>query len=159
MRKYLISGVLTALLVSIYGLALTQGPPAANAIHGGEASWRLENCRYQSVDPGYWTKREVHLLIHCAVEKWRESHSTADYVASRESGMYYRAYNASGCGGSGCGGVFQHHLAYWQGRVAAYNKAHPGGLHVSDTRWSNARANVLVSLWMVDRGGWSPWGM
>jgi hypothetical protein len=154
MRKYLISGVLTALLVSIYGLALIQGPPSAEAVHDGQANWRMEHCRYQSVDPGYWTQREVHMLIHCAVEKWKESHSIADYVANRESKMLYNAYNAS----SGACGVYQHLSKFWGGRVAAYNKSHLGGLHVKDTRCFNARANVLVSLWMVDRGGWGPWG-
>ena len=158
MRKYLIPGVLSALLLSVYGLALLNGPTAADAAHDGQAKWRLENCRYQSVDPGYWTEREVHMLIHCAVEKWGVSHSTADYVANRESGLRYNAYNRSGCGGYGCFGVFQHHGLYWAGRVSAYNKAHPGGLHIKDTKAFNARANVLVTLWMVDHGGWGPWG-
>lgn len=117
------------------------------------AEWMKRFCRYQSVDGRAWTIREVHLTIHCGVRAFRVSHSIADTVASRESGMRSGARNTS----SGACGIFQHMPRYWPGRVGDYNHARPRwDLHPS---CFNARSNILVSLRMAAIGGWGPWGM
>jgi hypothetical protein len=67
------------------------------------------------------------------------------YVANRESKFHPNAYNPSGCAG-----IYQHMLRYWPGRAAAYGFR----------GWSafNARANIIVTMRMVNRSGWGPWG-
>jgi len=147
MRKYLISGVLTALFVSV---SLGLGPKAA----ASTTSHKVK-CSYQSVDSGYWTPREVQLTVKCAAEKFGVSLSTAMYVADRESNFRYNALNRS----SGTCGIYQHMPAYWLGRLQTYNYHHPGALHVKSPKCFNARGNVLVSLWMASRGGWGPWSL
>lgn len=117
-----------------------------------QAGWRSKQCRYQGVDRGHWTKHEVHLTIHCAVSKYPTSHSTADGVASRESGMNYDARNSD----SGACGVYQHLPHLWPDRVQGFNHRHPW--FDLGTSCYNARSNVLVAISMAHRNGWGPWG-
>lgn len=137
------------LLACALVLSLVQPTTASN--HGD--SWRMRECRYQSLQPGHWTEREVHKTIHCAITHWPVSHSTADYVAERESGLYWHATNST----SGACGIYQHLPRYWPGRVASFNDAAP--------RWDlapscyNARSNILVAIRMARSGGWSPWSV
>jgi len=117
------------------------------------AEWRMQRCRYQTVDKGKWTVREVDLTINCAVVHFPVSYSTAHYVADRESNHLWFARNAY----SGACGIYQHLPRYWASRVSEFTKAHP--------HWDlgrscyNARSNILVAIRMAHRGGWGPWGM
>jgi hypothetical protein len=93
---------------------------------------------------GRW---HVKKLIRCAARHWGVSPRMALYVADRESDFRPRAFNGSSC----AKGVFQHLCRYWSGR--AYRYGFKG--------WSafNARANIIVTMKMVKRYGWSPWGV
>jgi len=92
---------------------------------------------------GTW---QVKQLIRCAAVHWHVPGGvdTALAIADRESQFRPRAYNPSGCAG-----IYQHMLRYWPERAADYG--FPG--------WSafNARANIIVTIKMVKRGGWGPW--
>jgi len=90
----------------------------------------------------------VKKLIKCAAAHWAVPGGArqALYIADRESHYFPRAYNPSGAEG-----IYQHMRWFWPGRARIYG--FPG--------WSafNARANIIVTMRMVHRGGWSPWGM
>jgi hypothetical protein len=95
-----------------------------------------------------WHKGTWHIkqLIRCAADHWNVpgGESTALAIAERESKFHPGAYNASGCAG-----IYQHMLKYWPGRAAAYGFS----------GWSafNARANIIVTMRMVQQDGWGPW--
>lgn len=137
------------LAIALITTGLMLMPTTAHA----ERTWRWNFCRFQAVDNAPWTQREVHLTIHCALAHWPTSHSTADYVASRESGMRATALNTS----SGACGVYQSLDELWPGRIAAFNRALP--------RWNaapscfNARSNVLWAIRQAHMGGWGPWSL
>jgi hypothetical protein len=92
---------------------------------------------------GRW---QVKQLIKCAAHHWSVpgGASLALAIADRESHFDPSAYNPSGCAG-----IYQHMLRYWPSRATTY------GFH----DWSafNARANIIVTMRMVRRGGWGPW--
>lgn len=92
---------------------------------------------------GTW---QVRRLIRCAAHRWPVPGGAdlALYIADRESNFLPNAYNASGAAG-----IYQHLLSYWPGRATTF------GFH----GWSafNARANIIVTMKMVHRGGWGPW--
>ena len=76
---------------------------------------------------------------------------TALYVAERESGFNERAFNGI------CAGLFQMHLAYWQGRVNQYLYRSQFPNAWPQVSAFNGRANALVAAKMVRQSGWSPW--
>lgn len=90
--------------------------------------------------------------IECAVERFgqgRVSLSTALAIADRESHFDPEAYNPSGCGG-----VFQQMIRYWNGRRDKYWNP--------DWYWKlprvfNMRANVIVSIRMMANTGLGDW--
>jgi hypothetical protein len=88
----------------------------------------------------------VKQLIRCAAHHYGVSADKAIRVARRESMFDPDAYNASQC----TKGIYQHLCRYWPGR--AYDYGFKG--------WSayNARANIIVTMRMVRRHGWWPWG-
>jgi hypothetical protein len=141
---------LTALVLA--GALMASMTPA----QAKEPGWRKAECRYQYVDGrAGWSTVEVRYTIRCSAEKFGVSVTTAMYVANRESGFHQYAWNHSGCGGAGCLGIFQHHAAYWPGRVHLIpDKFKPYGSSAF-----NARTNILVTMAMVRQGGWSPWGL
>jgi soluble lytic murein transglycosylase-like protein len=89
---------------------------------------------------------QIRQLIRCAARRWTVPGGAgmALYVADRESNFLPGAYNPSGAAG-----IYQHLLSYWPGRATTF------GFH----GWSafNARANIIVTMKMVHRGGWDPW--
>lgn len=108
--------------------------------------------------------RKVGALIRCAVRRWDVSGgaSKALDVAECESGLWPWAIGGDNLG------IFQHKAKYWLGRVNAYLRRR----WFSDFAWERihqaasvsnpgpaflARANVLVAVQMVHRGGWGPW--
>ena len=66
-------------------------------------------------------------------------------VARCESNYDPAAYNPAGP----YGGLYQHSLAYWDGRAAS---AGWGGASVYD-----ATANTAVTAWLLNQGGWGHW--
>jgi hypothetical protein len=96
-----------------------------------------------------WRRGPWHVkrLIRCAAFHWNVPGGArrALYIANRESHFDPRAYNPSGCAG-----VYQHMLRYWPVRATTHGFR----------GWSpyNARANIIVTMRMVHRGSWGPWG-
>jgi hypothetical protein len=88
---------------------------------------------------------QVKQLIRCAAAYYGISVERALYIAKRESNFQPDAYNSWSC----AKGIFQHLCKYWPDR--AYSYGFKG--------WSafNARANIIVTMRMVRRYGWSPW--
>ena len=96
-----------------------------------------------------WREGRWHVkkLIRCAANHWDVGVRKALYVADRESDFRPKAYNRSSC----AKGVFQHLCRYWDGRAFVYGFKGKSAY--------NARANIIVTMKMVRRHGWSPWGM
>lgn len=96
-----------------------------------------------------WREGRWHVkkLIRCAANHWDVGVRKALYVADRESDFRPKAYNRSSC----AKGVFQHLCRYWDGRAYTYGFKGKSAY--------NARANIIVTMKMVRRHGWSPWGM
>jgi len=91
--------------------------------------------------------RKVKKLIRCVAGYYGVNVDKALYVARRESRFDPKAYNASSC----AKGLYQHLCKYWPTRADDYGFAD----------WSayNGRANVFVTIKMVRRYGWQPWGL
>jgi hypothetical protein len=95
-----------------------------------------------------WRKdtRHVKGLIRCAAHHFGVNVDKAVSIAFRESRFHPRAYNNWSC----AKGIYQHLCRYWPTRAREYGFR----------RWSayNARANIFVTMRMVKRYGWQPWG-
>jgi hypothetical protein len=91
--------------------------------------------------------REVKRLIRCVAGYYHVNADRALYVARRESGFNPKAYNAWSC----AKGLYQHLCRYWPQRADAYG--------FDDASAYNGRANVFVTMKMVKRYGWQPWGL
>jgi hypothetical protein len=137
-------------------LILIPAAQAGAATTGGAATTPqvAVDDRYHSVPAKVcaidWRKGTWHVkkLIRCAAFRYQVPGGAAKAlaIADRESSFYPRAYNSY----SGASGVFQHLKRYWPGRAHAFGFK----------GWSafNARANIIVSMRMVKRHGWAPWG-
>ena len=88
----------------------------------------------------------VRKLVRCAARFYGVNVDKALYVANRDSHFHARAYNSWSC----AKGIYQHLCRYWPSRASAYGF----------DNWSafNARANIMVTMRMVRRYGWAPWG-
>ena len=89
----------------------------------------------------------VKKLIRCVAAYYHVNADMALYVAHRESRFNPKAYNAWSC----AKGIYQHLCRYWPERSLDYGFR----------SWSayNARANIFVTIKMVKRYGWRPWGL
>jgi len=96
-----------------------------------------------------WRQSTWHVkqLIRCAAAHHDVNVDKALYIAWRESRYRPSAYNAEG----GAAGIYQHLLKYWPDRAATYG--------FKDWSVFNARANIMVTMRMVKRYGWAPWGI
>ena len=94
-----------------------------------------------------WRQSTWHLkqLIKCAASHHGVSREKALYVAWRESRYRPSAYNPHGP----AAGIYQHLLKYWPERAEDFG--------FEDWSPYNARANIIVTMRMVRRYGWSPW--
>jgi hypothetical protein len=95
-----------------------------------------------------WRKdtRHVKGLVRCAARRFDVSVDKAVSIAFRESRFHPRAYNRWSC----AKGVYQHLCRYWPTRAREYG--------FRDWSAYNARANIFVTMRMVRRYGWQPWG-
>jgi soluble lytic murein transglycosylase-like protein len=102
----------------------------------------------RKICPIHWHegKRQVKHLIKCAANHWGVSPDHALKVAHRESLFDPHAYNSGSC----AKGVYQHLCRYWPGRAFDYGFKGKSAF--------NARANIIVTMKMVRRYGWAPWG-
>ena len=91
-------------------------------------------------------RTEVRHLIRCAAHHWGVNADKAVSIAHRESLFDPDAYNSGSC----AKGVYQHLCRYWPER--AYDNGFKGRSAF------NARANIIVTMKMVRRHGWAPWG-
>lgn len=97
--------------------------------------------------------RAMRRTIWCMVNKYPVPGGVrkALYIADRESGDVHTATNSS----SGACGIYQHIPTYWPGRYATYSPAKFGPMPSS---CYNGRTNIIVTILMVQRSGWGPWG-
>jgi hypothetical protein len=95
-----------------------------------------------------WRKdtRHVKGLIRCAAHHFDVNVDKAVSIAFRESRFHPRAYNNWSC----AKGIYQHLCRYWPTRAREYG--------FRDWSAYNARANIFVTMRMVRRYGWQPWG-
>jgi len=100
------------------------------------------------VCPIDWRQSTLHVkrLIRCAASHFGIRREKALYIAWRESRYRPSAYNPGG----GAAGIYQHLLKYWPGRAETFG--------FEDRSAFNARANIFVTMRMVRRYGWDPWG-
>ena len=119
--------------------------PAFAAPHQAEA-YTYTPRRICDID---WREGRWHVkqLIRCAANHWDVGVRKALHVADRESDFRPRAFNRSSC----AKGVYQHLCRYWDQRAFAYGFKGMSAF--------NGRANIIVTMKMVRRHGWSPWGM
>ena len=137
LRRHAVAALFIAVILTVGSASISQAVPEGRR----QVSARICNFDWHK---GTW---QVKQLISCAARYWKVPGGahTALAIADRESHFHPNAYNPSGCAG-----IFQQMLRYWPGRASAYGFA----------GWSafNARANIIVSMRMVARGGWGPWG-
>jgi hypothetical protein len=138
-RRFPAALILTAVLLLV---------PAASQAGATTGAGYAEVPR--KICPIDWRDGTFHVkkLIRCAAARWNVpgGASKALAIANRESNFHPRAYNSY----SGAAGIYQHLRHYWPGRARTYGFR----------GWSafNARANIMVTMRMVHRGGWGPWG-
>jgi hypothetical protein len=130
--------ILTAVLMSLPTATTTQAA--------------IERDTYRAVPlqlcPIDWRRSTWHVkrLIKCAATHYGIAPRKALYVAWRESRFHPSAYNAAG----EAAGIYQHLLKYWPDRADDFG--------FRDWSAFNGRANIIVTMRMVRRIGWAPWG-
>jgi len=133
----ILTAIITTFPVASASAMTTQGSTYTHKLHASS-----------TVCPIAWRKgpRYVRELIGCAARHFGIGSDKALRIAFRESKFRPGAYNAYTC----AKGIFQHLCRYWPRRADDYGFA----------GWSayNARANIMVTMRMVLRYGWSPWG-
>ena len=139
--------VIAAILAALVG-STTQ------AAQGAPKEWRWQECRFSSLEPGVWTRREIVLTIDCALRKWPVPGGLdlAVAVAQCESGP-----DLKDPGTVSPLGTYQQIALYWPGRWQFWSPAHwkkplaPEG--------ANPRSNVVVSVRMAHADGswWGDW--
>lgn len=102
-------------------------------------------------DGNGWSVQDVKQSIRQTEDRWHVPGGVqkAFSVAKCESGFRPRG-NDSSC----CHGVFQQHEDYWNGRFHRLNPHHGWRLR-NDIH--NARSNIVISIRMASRTGWSDW--
>lgn len=135
-----------------FGLALLLAAFVGRSYVGeakAEHDWRMDQCRYQSLQAGTWTPREEYLTAQCAVQKWIPgSFGRFSSVADCESNWDRFANNHGNYVG-----LFQHDADSYVGRVRQYG---PSSYDLS-TRWRNSRGQIVTTARMISAVGWSPW--
>ena len=133
-RAFVAALILTAMLV----FPMTQSA----AVTGHFSTTAKKVCRID------WRegRPQVKHLIRCAARHYGVSVDRAISIARRESRFHPRAFNGWSC----AKGIYQHLCRYWPKRASTYG--------FDDWSAFNARANVIVTMRMVRRYGWAPWG-
>jgi len=141
-RAFVATLILTAIITTFPGVPAS----AMRTVNGSTYTHRLHAS--STVCPIPWRKgpRYVKELIECAARHFGVGSDKALQIAYRESKFSPGAYNARSC----AKGIFQHLCRYWPTRADDYGFR----------GWSayDARANIMVTMRMVLRYGWLPWG-
>jgi len=136
-RVFVAASILTAVIMS-FPLTTSEAMVQREAIRAISPT----------ICPIDWRQSTWHVkqLIRCAASYHGVGREKALYIAWRESRFRPSAYNSGG----GAAGIYQHLLKYWPNRAEDYGFKN----------WSafNARANIFVTMRMVKRYGWDPWG-
>jgi hypothetical protein len=134
--------VATLILTAIFSSAPLTG---AHALVTEENAYTYTSDRICDI-PWRDGPKQVKRLIRCASTHWGVSGRKALAIAYRESHYNPRAYNSGSC----AKGIFQHLCRYWPGRAVTFGfKGHSA---------FDGRANIIVTIKMVKRHGWAPWG-
>ncbi len=138
-RAFVATLILTAILTVF---------PIANATAAPIEGSRTTTTRSTTICPIDWRTGTMHVkdLIRCAAKHFGVNPDKALYVARRESRFDPTAYNGSSC----AKGIYQHLCKYWPGRASTYG--------FDDWSAYNGRANIMVTMRMVRKHGWAPWG-
>jgi hypothetical protein len=136
-RALSVALILTAIL-TIFPMSSGVASPAKGSL----STTAKKVCRIDWRDGRPYVKH----LIRCAAHHYGVSVDRAIYYAYRESRFHPKAYNSWSC----AKGIYQHLCAYWPKRAASYG--------FDDWSAYNARANIIVTMRMVRRYGWTPWG-
>jgi hypothetical protein len=122
---------------------------------------RERTCRFQWVDRATWTAREERRTLACVVDRFGPVEGgipKVEQVGSCESGWNRYAENGDHDGRLEPYeylGLFQHEATSWAGRV---EWAMPDGWRVGPwARWTNSRAQIVVTIRMVHASGWGAW--
>lgn len=132
--------ILTAMIFTTF--------PVAQA----SASTNTSGTRYtytsSKICPIKWRQSTWKLkrLLRCAARYYGVNVDKALEIAKRESRFVPTAYNATTC----AKGIYQHLCKYWPTRAYDFG--------FRDWSAYNARANIIVTMKMVRRYGWGPWG-
>jgi hypothetical protein len=140
------------LLVAAASLIATITPSAA---HAGD--WRWHFCRFQTMDGHHgFATVEVRRTIRCATRKFDVSFPTALCIAHRESGagLYPYARNPY----SSATGIFQVVSGTWASWQSAFTRKWHHWRVWRDSSVTNARTNVMRSVYVMHRYGLSAWG-
>ena len=144
LRRVLIATLILTATLTVFPVAT--GASAAPMI--GSRTRSTLTTGSATICPIDWRKGKsyVEQLVRCAAKHYGVNTDKALYVANRESNFSPTAYNSWSC----AKGIFQHLCRYWPTRATTYGF----------TNWSafNARANIMVTMRMVRRYGWAPWG-
>jgi hypothetical protein len=138
-RGLVAASILTAVIMS-FPIATT-----SQAMIQRDDAIRAVSTRICPID---WRQSTWHVkqLIRCAASYHGVRERKALYIAWRESRYRPSAYNSYGR----AAGVYQHLLKYWPARAEDFG--------FDDWSAFNARANIFVTMRMVKRYGWAPWG-
>jgi hypothetical protein len=142
LRRVLIATlILTATLLTFPGAGAANAAPSAG---GGN----LATTHRSAICPVDWRKGKPYVkkLIRCAAHHYGVNADKAVHIAFRESRFHPTAYNSWSC----AKGIYQHLCRYWPDRARAYG--------FDDWSAYNARANIMVTVRMVKKVGWGPWG-
>jgi hypothetical protein len=136
-RALCVTLILTAML-TIFPMSSGIASPAKGSL----STTAKKVCRIDWRDG----RPSVKHLIRCAAHHYGVNVDRALYYAHRESRFHPKAYNSWSC----AKGIYQHLCTYWPKRAKAYG--------FDDWSAYNARANIIVTMRMVKRYGWTPWG-
>jgi hypothetical protein len=136
--------IIATLILTATVTTLPLGQANASPIVGS----KVTTSTTKRVCPVDWRKGRPYVkkLIRCAAHHYGVSADRAIYIARRESKFHPKAYNSWSC----AKGIFQHLCKYWPSRAQTYG--------FDDWSAFNARANIMVTIRMVKRYGWGPWG-
>ncbi|HEY7282348.1 MAG TPA: hypothetical protein VID47_12230 [Actinomycetota bacterium] len=139
LRRFL-TIVLTAGVIATGGSLFKSTPAHASGIC--EFRWWKNN--------GGYSVTQVKRTIRCAVAHYPVPGGAdkAMHIAWRESRYDPYAVNPNGQ----YKGIYQQGTEWWQSRYHTY------GFPYLRDRILNARTNIIVSIRMVHRDGWGPWG-
>ena len=137
--------VMIATLILTATLLTFPSTEASASSIGGSS---LQTTKTVKVCPVDWRKGTYYVkkLIRCAAHHYGVNVDKALYIAARESRFRPKAYNDWSC----AKGIYQHLCTYWPVRAKDYG--------FRDWSAFNARANIMVTIRMVKRHGWGPWG-